>query len=128
MSNQTSTTSTTTISKQAQNNIDEIEVDAISSSRYFKPRAGTTYVIQVDLDKHKIVPTESDRFKDSQGKPTKRYQVVIMHVNNQAEQTWEVSKTVCLQIIGEIRKGFRTLKVTRIGTDKNTVYQIDGVQ
>jgi hypothetical protein len=119
---------TSTMSKQAQNNLDEIEVDAISSSRYFKPRPGTTYVLQVDLDKHQIVPTESEKFKDPQGKPTKRYELVIMHVNNQKEQVWTVSKTVCLQIIGEIRKGSRTLKVTRIGSDKNTIYQIEGVQ
>ena len=126
MSNQTSTTSTT-ISKQAQNNIEEIELDVISSSRFFKPRPGTTYVIQVDLDKHRIVPRESDRFKDPQGRPTKRYELVITHVNNQAEQICEVSKTVCLQVIGEIRKGFKTMKVTRIGTDKNTTYIVEGV-
>jgi hypothetical protein len=27
-----------------------------------------------------------------------------------------------------VTKGFRTLKVTRIGTDRNTTYQIEGVQ
>ena len=33
-----SSSMTPTISEQAQSNIDEIELDAISSSQYFKPR------------------------------------------------------------------------------------------
>ena len=123
MSNQTST-----ISEQAQSNIDEIELDVISSSQYFKPRPGTTYVILVDLDKHKIKPVENPKFTDAQGKPLKRYEFIITHVNNQKEQIWTVSKTVCLQILEQIRKGFRTMKVTRIGTDRNTVYEVVGVQ
>lgn len=119
---------TSTISKQTQNHIDEIELDVISSSQYFKPRPGTTYVIQVDLDKHQIKPVKNPRFTDSQGKPLKRYELVIVHVNNQKEQIWTISKTVCMQIIELIRKGFNTLKVTRSGTDRSTTYQIEGVQ
>jgi hypothetical protein len=119
---------TSTISEQAQNNLDETELDIVSSSQYFKPRPGTTYVIQVDLDKHKIVPVENPRFTDAQGKPVKRYELVIVHVNNQKEQIWTVSKTVCMQIIEQIRKRFNTLKVTRTGTDRSTTYQIEGVQ
>jgi hypothetical protein len=119
---------TSTICKQAQSNIDEIELDVISSSQYFKPRPRTTYVIQVDLDKHKIKPVENPKFTDAQGKPLKRYELVIVHVNNQKEQIWTVSKTVCMQIIEQIRKGFNTLKITRTGTDRSTTYQIEGVQ
>ena len=119
---------TSTLSEQAQSNIDEIELDAISSSQYFKPRPGTTYVIRVDLDKHKIIPVENPRFTDAQGKPLKRYELVIVHVNNQKEQVWTVSKTVGLQILEQLRKGFRTFKVIRTGADKSTTYQIEGVQ
>jgi hypothetical protein len=119
---------TSTISKQAQSNLDEIELDVISSSQYFKPRPGTTYVIQVDLDKHPIKPIENPRFTDAQGKQLKRYELVIVHVNNQKEQIWTVSKTVCMQIIGEIRKGFNTMKITRNGSDRSTTYQIEGIQ
>lgn len=79
------------------------------------------------MDKNKIKPVET-KFTDAQGKPVKRYELVIVHVNNQKEQIWTVSKTVCMQIIGEIRKGFHVLKVIRIGTDRNTTYQIEGVQ
>jgi hypothetical protein len=47
---------TQSLTENAKSNIEEIELDAITSSQYFKPRAGTTYVIRVDLDKHKIKP------------------------------------------------------------------------
>ena len=116
------------ISQEAKSNIDEIELDVTTSSQYFKPRPGTTYVIQVDLDKHKIKPMENPKFTDAQGKPLKRYEIVIVHVNNQKEQTWTVSKTVCLQIIEQLRKGLNVMKVTRTGTDRSTTYQIEGVQ
>ena len=88
----------------------------------------TTYVIRVDIDKHKIKPVENERFKDAQGKPLKRYEFVIAHVNNQKEQIWTVSKTVCLQILGELRKGCTVLKVIRTGADRSTTYPIQGVQ
>jgi hypothetical protein len=118
---------TSSISDKVQSNIDEIELDLVTSSQYFKPRPGTTYVIQVDLDKHKINPVET-KFLDQQGRPTKRYEIVIVHVNNQKEQIWTVSKTVISQIIEQIRKGFKTMKVTRTGADRSTTYQIQGVQ
>jgi hypothetical protein len=119
---------TQSLSESAKSNIDEIELDAITSSQYFKTKPGTTYVIRVDLDKHKIKPVENPKFTDSQGKPLKRYEFVIAHVNNQKEQIWTVSKTVCLQILGELRKGFTVLKVIRTGADRSTTYQIQGVQ
>ena len=119
---------TSTISEQAKSNIDEIELDVTTSSQYFKPRPGTPYVIQVDLDKHKIKPVENPKFTDASGKPLKRYEIVIVHVNNQKEQTWTVSKTVCLQIIEQLRKGLNVMKVTRTGADRSTTYAIEGVQ
>jgi hypothetical protein len=119
---------TPSISEKAQSNINEIELDLVTSSQYFKPRPGTTYVIQVDLDKHKIKPVENPRFTDTLGKPLKRYELVIVHVNNQKEQVWTISKTVCLQILEQLRKGFRVLKVIRTGADRSTTYQIEAVQ
>jgi hypothetical protein len=119
---------TQSLSESAKSNIDEIELDVVTSSQYFKPKPGTTYVIRVDLDKHKIKPVENPKFTDAQGKPVKRYELVITHVNNQAEQIWTVSKTVCLQILGELRKGFRVMKIVRTGADRSTIYSIEGVQ
>jgi hypothetical protein len=125
-----SSSMTPSISEEVQSNIDEIELDVITSSAYFKPKPGTAYVIRVDLDKpgHKIKPVENPRFTDAKGKPLKRYEFIITHVNNQAEQTWTVSKTVCLQILGELRKGFQVMKVIRTGSDRSTTYAITGIQ
>lgn len=118
----------TKLTEQAQSNLDEIELDVVTSSAYFKPRPGTTYVIGIDLDKNSIKPVENDRFKDANGKPLKRYELVIVHINNGKEQLWTVSKTVCLQIIEQIRKGFKVVKVVRTGEDRTTTYSIEGVQ
>jgi hypothetical protein len=116
------------LTEKVQSNLDEIELDVTTSSQFFKPRPGTPYVIEVDLDKHRIKPVENDRFKDSNGKPLKRYELIITHVNNSHEQQWTVSKTVCLQIIEQIRRGFKVLKVVRTGSDRTTTYAIEGVQ
>lgn len=109
-------------------NLQFIEEEIETSSQYFKPKPGKTYVIRLDLQNDKIVPVENDRFKDVNGKPMKRYQCIITHVNNGKQQQWETSKTVCLQIISELRKGFKVLKVTRTGADRSTLYSIEGLQ
>jgi hypothetical protein len=116
------------LSEKAQSNLDKIELDTATSSQYFKPKPGTVYVVEIDLDKHEIKPTENPKFTDSQGKPLKRYEVVVLHPNNDREQIWTVSKTVIGQIIAEIRKGFRVFEVERIGEDRSTIYKIRGVQ
>lgn len=121
-------TTTNQLSQSAVDNLQFIEEEIETSSSYFKPKPSKTYVIKLDPQKDKIVPVENDRFKDSQGKPLKRYECKITHVNNGREQTWTVSKTVCLQLIEQLRKGFTTLKVTRNGSDRNTTYTIEGIQ
>lgn len=119
---------TTTMSEAAERNIEEIELDITTSSAYFKPREGITYVIEVDLDKHKIRVVESERFKDVKGNPVKRYEFKIVHVDNGREQLWETSKTTCSQIIDQVKKGLTILKVVRTGIDRTTTYSIEGVQ
>jgi hypothetical protein len=109
-------------------NLHFIEEEIETSSQYFKPKPGKTYIINLDPQHDKIVPIENDRFKDANGKPSKQYQFKITHVNNGKQQLWDTSKTVCLQIIAELRKGFKVLKVTRIGADRSTTYNIEGVQ
>lgn len=69
---------TTTLSDKVQNQIDETVLDITTSSQYFKPNPGTAYVIEIDLEKHGIKPVENDRFKDANGKPLKRYELVIV--------------------------------------------------
>jgi hypothetical protein len=109
-------------------NLQFIEEEIETSSQYFKPHPGKTYVVRLDPQKEIIIPVEIDRFKDTNGKPIKRYQCKITHVNNGKQQLWETSKTVCLQIIAELREGFKVLKVTRTGEDRSTTYSITGVQ
>lgn len=116
------------LSESEMANIESIENEIESSNRYFKPKQDKIYMIRLDLKKDKIVPVTNDRFKDAKGNPLKRYEMIITHVNTGVEQAWTVSKTVCLQIIEELKKGFTVLQIERIGEDKNTIYRIKGVQ
>lgn len=117
------------LSESVTSNIDEIELDLVTSSQYFKPKPNNKYLIIVDLEKHKIKPAEPNpKFTDSKGQPLKRYEIVITHVNNQKEQIWTIGKIVTSQIIEEIRKGFKVMEVERIGEDRSTIYRIRGIQ
>jgi hypothetical protein len=108
-------------------NLLSIEEEIETSSQYFKPKSGKTYVIRLDPI-NKIEKVETDRFKDAQGKPLKRYRFKVAHVNNGKEQLWDTSKTACSEIITELKKGFTILKITRTGSDRSTKYTIEGVQ
>jgi hypothetical protein len=116
------------LSESAAGNLASIEEEIETSSQYFKPKPDKTYIISMNPQKDKIVPTENDRFKDANGNPLKRYECRITHVNNGKEQKWTVPKTVCLQIVEQLRKGFTVLRVTRHGSDRATTYTIEGVQ
>jgi hypothetical protein len=112
----------------AKDNLSEIEEEIETSSQYFKPKPDKTYVISMDPQRDKIVPTEYDRFKDANGNPLKRYECRITHVNSGREQKWTVAKTVCLQIIEQLKKNFTVLRVIRHGSDRATTYTIEGMQ
>ena len=117
--------------EQEQNAIDNlqfIEEEIETSSLYFKPKPEKTYIIRLDPQNDKILPIENDRFKDVSGNPIKRYECKITHVNSGKQQLWDTSKTVCLEIIAELRKGFKVMKVTRTGADRSTTYSIEGIQ
>jgi hypothetical protein len=119
--------STKELEQNAIDNLQFIEEEIEASSQYFKPKPDKTYVIKMNRT-DKIVPVESERFKDVNGKPIKRYECSITHVNTGREQIWSVSKTTCLQIIAQLKEGFTVLKVRRQGSDKNTTYDIKGEQ
>jgi hypothetical protein len=122
-----STSTTNQLSQSAIDNLLSIEEEIETSSQYFKPKPGKTYVIRIN-PQDKIEMVQTDRFKDAQGKPLKRYQFKVAHVNNGKEQLWDTSKTVCTEIIEELKKGLTVLKVTRNGSDRNTTYTIEGIQ
>src|SRR5918996_2871469 len=115
-------------SESVAENLASIEEEIETSSQYFKPKPDKTYVIRMDPQKDKIVPAENDRFKDANGNPLKRYECKITHVNSGREQKWTVAKTVCLQIIEQLKKNFTVLRVTRHGSDRATTYTIEGMQ
>jgi hypothetical protein len=112
----------------AKDNLSEIEEEIETSSQYFKPKPDKTYVVSMDPQKDKIVPVQNDRFKDANGNPLKRYECKITHVNSGREQKWTVAKTVCLQIVEQLKQKYTVLKVTRHGEDRTTTYQIEGLQ
>jgi hypothetical protein len=96
----------TTIHEKVQENLDQIQLDLDSSTEYSKPKAGTIYVIEIDLENHPIETKESDKFKDATGKPLKQYQFIIKHTNNNIEQKWNVSsKTLVRQLYGANTQG-----------------------
>src|SRR5262245_51721936 len=118
---------TPNMSQSAIDNLLSIEEEIETSSAYFKPKSGKSYVVRIN-PQDKIEMVQTDRFKDVQGKPLTRYQFKLAHVNNNKEQLWDTSKTVCSQIIEELKKGYTVLRVTRNGSDRSTTYTIEGVQ
>lgn len=120
--------SSSQLNQSALDNLNYIEEEIEASTVYFKPKPEKVYMIKIDPQKDKIVPVENEKFKDTYGNPIKRYECILTRVNNGREQKWHVGKTVCLQIIEELRKGFTELKVTRHGSDFNTTYTIEGVK
>ena len=95
-------TQTNQLEQSVIENLDSAESEIETSSVYFKPKPDKVYMIKIDPH-DKIVPRENDRFKDSNGKPIKRYEFKIAHVDNDKEQLWDTSKTVCLQIRANLK-------------------------
>jgi hypothetical protein len=115
------------LSETALENLTAIEDEIETSSAYFKPKPDKVYMISINPEE-KIEPRLNDRFKDAQGSPVIRYEIKVIHINNNKTQLWETSKTLCAQIIGELKKGFKVIQVQRFGEDRKTVYKVQGVQ
>lgn len=113
---------------KAKSNLQSLEEEIETSSQYFKPQPDNVYMISIDPVKDEIRPVVNDRFKDAQGKPIKRYECKITHINNCKQQIWSVSKTVVMQLLALLKKNYTTMKVVRFGSDRTTTYQIEGIQ
>ena len=113
---------------KAKSNLQFLEEEIETSSQYFKAQPDNVYMISIDPVKDEIRPVVNDRFKDASGKPIKRYEVKVTHINNGKQQIWSVSKTVVMQLLALLKKNYTTMKVVRFGTDRTTTYQIEGVQ
>lgn len=118
---------TTGLSDTAHDNLTSIEDEIETSSQYFKPKPDKVYMISINPEE-RIEPRLNERFKTADGKPTIRYEIKITHVNNGKQQLWETSKTLCAQIVSELKKGFKVIQVQRFGEDRGTVYKVQGVQ
>ena len=107
-------------------NLSELDLTLVTTSAYFKPEDGKTYVIQINPE-DKVEMIKNPKFADKDGYIPTRFEFHIKHIDNNAEQLWTVSKTVCKQIATELGKGFTVLQITRHGTDRSTIYDIKGV-
>jgi hypothetical protein len=115
------------LSEKARSNLSALDLEIVTTSAYFKPEPEKTYVIKVNAE-DKVEMVKNPKFADKDGYIPTRFEFKIVHANNGAEQLWTVSKTVCKQIAAELEKGFTILEVTRHGTDRNTTYDVKGVQ
>lgn len=115
------------LTDKAQSNLSELDLTLVTSSHYFKPEAEKTYVIKINPE-DKVEMVKNPKFADKDGNIPTRFEFKVVHVDNNAEQLWTVSKTVCKQIVTELNGGFTILQVTRHGTDRSTTYDIEGVQ
>lgn len=97
----------TTLSQKAQSNLEDLELELVSSSAYFKPEPEKRYMIKTDPE-NTIEKVENPKFADANGKIIPRFEFKITHVNNNADQLRTVSKTVCKQILTELDKGSRS--------------------
>jgi hypothetical protein len=115
------------LSEKARNNLTALDLEIVTTSAYFKPEPEKTYVIKVNPE-DKVEMVKNPKFEDKDGYIPTRFEFKIAHANNGAEQLWTVSKTVCKQIAAELENGYTILEVTRHGTDRNTTYDVKGVQ
>jgi hypothetical protein len=114
------------ISDKALSNLSMLDLTLVTTSAYFKPEDGKTNMIYINPE-DKVEMIKNPKFASPDGYIPTRFEFHIKHIDNNAEQLWTVSKTVCTQIATELGKGFTVLQITRHGTDRSTIYDIKGV-
>jgi hypothetical protein len=115
------------ISDNALNNLSELDLTLTTTSAYFKPEPEKTYVIYINPE-DKVNMVKNPKFADKDGNVPTRFEFHIKHINNDADQLWTVSKTLCKQIVTELGKGYTVLEIKRHGADRGTTYDVKGVQ
>lgn len=115
-----------TLSETAYKNLSQLDLTLVTTSAYFKPEDGKTYMIYINPE-DKVEMIKNPKFADKDGYIPTRFEFHIKHIDNNANQLWTVSKTVCKQIATELGKGCTVLQITRHGTDRSTIYDIKGV-
>lgn len=115
------------ISQNVIENLASIEEQIEQTSNYFKPKEGKTYILKIDPAKP-ITPKLVDKFKGPDGKPVIRYSLEVTHPNTGKTQNWEISKTLCLQVVERLKQSFTVLSVVRTGSDRTTTYEVKGIE
>lgn len=115
------------ITDSAKNNLSELDLILTTSNTYFKPEPEKTYLININPEE-KVETVCNPKFADKDGNIPTRFEFKIKHVNNNAEQIFTVSKTLCKQMATELEKGYTVLELKRHGVDRGTTYDIRGVQ
>ena len=120
------------LSEKAKQNLEAVSLKLQTTSKYFRLDATQSAVIHINPE-DKIEEVENERFattdpKTGEIKVPIRFEFKITHPNTGDQQLWTVSKTVAIQLISLLNQGYTTMKVTRIGTGKQTNYLIEGLQ
>jgi hypothetical protein len=121
------TQQTKQLSERAQNNLSNLGLTLTTTSPYFRPEDGRTYVIKINPE-DQVEMIKNPKFADKDGYIPTRFEFSIMHIDNGAQQKWTVSKTLCKQIADQLGSGYTVLEVTRHGADRSTVYNVRGIQ
>src|SRR5215207_7634509 len=112
------------LTEKARSNLSQLDLELATSTAWFKPESGKKYLIKINPE-DRVEKVESPRFayqdpKTGETKVPVRYEFHIVHVNNNAEQLWTVSKTVCMQIAAVLGTGKTVLRIQRNGSGKST--------
>ena len=107
------------LSEKARQNLQRNAELRNKDSKFFNPQPGEKSIWIFDAEK--IQPVE----KEFDGKKVQRFQYIIQDPNNSDyEKYWTVSKRTSEQIDAFLSQGHRLLKIQRIGTGKETRYNI----
>jgi hypothetical protein len=115
------------LSDKAQSNLSELALTLVTASQWFKPEPEKTYIIRINPE-DKVNMVKNQKFADKDGYVPTRFEFKILHPDNNVEQTFTVSKTLCKQLVDELEKGFTFLQITRHGSDRSTTWTVKGVQ
>jgi hypothetical protein len=106
------------LSEKAKENLRRNEELRRKTSKFLTPQPGEKFIGLFDPEK--IQPVE----KEFDGKKVQRFQYTVKDPNTGQEKYWPVSKTTSEQIDAYLSEGHSLLKVQRIGTGKETHYNI----
>lgn len=122
------------VSKETMGILTTIENDIKNSSNsdYVKFNDGDRKIFYFDPDKSKIIFKKYDgqKFEESEMQINKDYKkyyrFAVYDPNVDKDKTWDCSNYKCAtDVINFLKQGFYFLKIKRIGSEKNTIYDVE---